>query len=232
MNPLHQLLQLQRTDEEIQAKKQRLREVLLAQKGNETLEQVRRRRQGSEETFRDAQSRQKALEFELAQLDDKRGRSSDRLYSGKVKNPKELADLQQEIESLGRRRSELEDELLDVMMESEVAQQEDEEARAALQEVEAGWEEKRVVLSAEQDELATRVNALLAKRQKQADALEPKLLAAYESTRSKRGGVAMAPVQSGMCQACGVRVSSNKVSAAQNGDLRRCGSCDRILVIL
>lgn len=231
MNQLHHLLKLQEIDDEIRSGKQRLREVLLAQKGNEALERARERRERSGEALAEVQRRQKALEFELAQVYDKRQRSSDRLYSGKVKNPKELADLQQEIESLARRRSDLEDDLLEVMMEAEGAQEEDDEAAAELAEVEGAWAEEKTALSEEQDALATRLNEVLAAREKQAGRVDQKHLTAYENTRQKRGGMAMAVVKDGLCQACGVRVSSSKVSAAQDGALMRCGSCDRILVI-
>lgn len=231
MNQLHLLYHLQETDHEITAKKQRLREVLLAQKGNPALDQARQRRAESEEMLGDARARQKDLELQLAQIVDKRRRSSDRLYSGKVTNPKELSDLQHEIDSLARRRSDLEDEVLEAMLEAETAQEQDAAARDYLAEVEEEWAQQKEALAAEQDQLANRLNTLIEKRQQQAARIEPKFLTAYDSTRQKRGGVAMAVVQDGSCQVCSVRISSSKVSLAQTGALARCGSCDRILVI-
>lgn len=230
MNPLHQLNHLQQIDEEIGAKKQRLREVLQAQKGNEALEQARTRHERSSEALSEARAQQKELEFELGQVTTKRQRSEDRLYSGKVKNPKELEDLQRENESLGRRRDDLEEELLEAMMFVEGAQEEDEEADAQLEALTADWAQEKAALAREQEELATRLNDLLAQRKEQAARIDAKYLSAYEKTRSKRGtGVAV--VQDGMCTACGVRASAGKVRAAQGGELVRCGSCDRILVV-
>lgn len=231
MNQLHQLLKLQEIDSDIQTSKKRLHEVLQAQKGNEKLEQARERRGESAEGLAQIDRREKALEFELQQVSSKRQRSSERLYSGKVTNPKELADLQQEIESLDRRRSDLEDDLLQVMMEAEAAQEEDDEVAADVREIEAAWERKRASLAQEQDELATHLNELLARRKEQTARLDRKHLSAYETTLQKRGGVAVTVVISGMCLTCGVRVSSKKVNAAQEGALVRCGSCDRIIVI-
>jgi predicted nucleic acid-binding Zn-ribbon protein len=100
-----------------------------------------------------------------------------------------------------------------------------------MQEVEAFWERKRASLAQEQDELATHLNQLLATRKEHTAHLDQKLLSAYETTLQKRGGVAVTVVISGTCLTCGVRVSSSKVSAAQEGALVRCGSCDRIIVI-
>lgn len=231
MNQLHQLLKLQEIDHDIRAGKDRLREVLQAQKSNEKLEEARAQRTKSQETLQEAQRQQKALEFELNQVTSKRKRSSDRLYSGKVTNPKELEDLQLEVESLDRRRNELEDELLEAMFATESAQEEDDEVDAVVESLEAQWAEKKAKLADEQDQLARQLNELIAAREQQASRIGQKMLAAYEETRQKRGGVGVAVVLGGLCQSCGVRVSSNKVSAAQSGTVVRCGSCDRILVV-
>ncbi|MEZ4515948.1 MAG: hypothetical protein R3C44_03590 [Chloroflexota bacterium] len=53
----------------------------------------------------------------MGSVNDKARRQSEqRLYSGDVKNPKELTDLQHEIESLGRRRDTLETDVLEALM--------------------------------------------------------------------------------------------------------------------
>jgi hypothetical protein len=62
------------------------------------------------------QTQQRGLNLELAGVNDKARRSEQRLYSGNVKNPKELTDLQNEIEALGRRRAALEDEIIEAMI--------------------------------------------------------------------------------------------------------------------
>lgn len=231
MNPLHQLYHLHQVDSEIATKKARLREVLQAQKGNAALERARAQHEKSSAALSEARAQQKELEFELGQVTKKRQQSEDRLYSGKVTNPKELEDLQREIESLGRRRDDLEDEVLEAMMAVEGAQEEDAETGATLETLEAEWEEDKASLAQEQDELATRLNELLARREEQTARIDGKFLTAYEKTRSKRG-TAIAVLEDGMCSACGVRASAGKVRSAQVGELVRCGSCDRLLVML
>jgi hypothetical protein len=56
------------------------------------------------------EKRQRALEGELQVLIAKITEVEQRLYGGKVGNPKELAELQQDVAALGRRRQALEDE--------------------------------------------------------------------------------------------------------------------------
>ena len=221
MSQLHFLYRLQQIDDEIRAKKQRLREVLNAQKQNGELVAARASKEKSDSRLQKARSRQKDLELELGSVSDKARRTEERLYSGKVQNTKELRDLQEGVASLGRRRSVLEDEILDVMMVVEEAEAENEEVSAELAEIEAEWEQTVAGLQEEQNELAVRVNQLLEQRQEQVGKIE-----------QRRRGIAVAAVKDGLCEVCGVRISANKVQAARMGEVVDCGSCGRILVVL
>lgn len=229
MSQLQQLYRLQQIDNEIREKKQRLREVMRALKDDEEVAAARRRREQTEEVLRKVQGQQKELELQLGSVNEEAQRSEDRLYSGKVTNPKELSDLQQKIASLGRRKEMLEDEILETMMAVEEAQEADEAAGERLREVEAAWEEERERLTKAQDELAEEAGRLLQQREKQVDRIDDKMLAAYEDTARRRGGVAVAPLVQQVCQACTVRVSATKARAAQEGELVYCSSCKRIL---
>ncbi|HEU4488534.1 MAG TPA: hypothetical protein VFS38_04545, partial [Actinomycetota bacterium] len=64
---------------------------------------------------------QDRLESEISSLEQKLQREQERLYSGQVSNPRELAGLQAEVEMLIRRRGALEDELLEVMVARDAA---------------------------------------------------------------------------------------------------------------
>lgn len=229
MSQLQQLYRLQQIDNEIREKKQRLREVMRALKDDEELVAARRRKEQTEEALHKVQGQQKDLELQLGSVNEEAQRSEDRLYSGEVTNPKELSDLQQKIASLGRRKEMLEDQVLETMMAVEEAQEVDEAAGERLREVEAAWEEERERLTREQDELAEEAGRLLQQREKQVDLIDDKMLAAYEDTARRRGGVAVAPLVQQVCQACTVRVSATKARAAQEGELVYCSSCKRIL---
>lgn len=229
MSQLQQLYRLQQIDNEIREKKQRLREVMRALKDDEELVAARRRKEQTEEALHKVQGQQKELELQLGSVNEEAQRSEDRLYSGKVTNPKELSDLQQKIASLGRRKEMLEDQILETMMAVEEAQEVDEAAGERLREAEAAWEEERERLTREQDELAEEAGRLLQQREKQVDLIDDKMMDAYEDTARRRGGVAVAPLVQQVCQACTVRVSATKARAAQEGELVYCSSCKRIL---
>lgn len=231
MSQLHHVYRLQQIDDEIRAKKQRLREVLNAQKENGELVAARARKAAVETRLQQARKQQKELELELGSVTDKARRTEQRLYSGKVQNTKELRDLQEGVAALGRRRETLEDEILEVMMAVEEAQAEDEKVGAMLAGIESEWEQTLSTLQQEQNELAVRVNKLLELRQEQVERIDHPLLQTYRAVGERRRGVAVAAVKHEMCEVCGVRLSTNVVQAARMGEVAFCGSCGRILVI-
>lgn len=229
MSQLQQLYRLQQLDNEIREKKQRLREVMQALKDDEEVVAARKQKERTGAALQKAQARQKELELQLGSVSDEARRSEDRLYSGDVTNPKELSDLQQKIASLGRRKDALEDQVLEMMLSVEEAQEVDEAAAERLREAEAEWEARRERLEQEQDTLAEEAGRLLQQREKQADRIDDKMMSIYQDTASRRGGIAVAALVQQVCQACTVRVSATKARAAQTGELVYCSSCGRIL---
>jgi predicted nucleic acid-binding Zn-ribbon protein len=229
MGQVQSLYRLQQTDTEIQQKKQRLGQVIRAQKETEALLAARRRAQKASVELQRWQTRQTDLTLELEGLNQKAQRSEKRLYSGNVKNPKELSDLQQEIDSLGRRRATLEDKLLEAMIMIEEAEAEKEAADEALADIESEWEQSQARLKQEQDELATRLNELSELRQQQLPSVPAGALAEYEAIKQERSGLAVVRLKRNICQGCQLTVSAQKVKEAQEGELVYCGSCGRIL---
>ena len=65
------------------------------------------------------QIKMRALELEIKGIVDKCAAAEKRLYSGIVTNPKEMADLQREIDSHNRHQVKLDDELAEAQLEAE-----------------------------------------------------------------------------------------------------------------
>lgn len=229
MSQIRLLYRLQEMDNEIRAKKQRLGDVLRLQKEDEQLRQAREGAAVAMQHRDKWQKQRKKLETEIADLERKSHQASDRLYSGNVKNPKELTDLQHQIEAFGRHRSTLEDELLEAMLELEEAETQFAAATSHLQKTEASWEKSNAGLRQEQEQLALALHDLMGRRQEMTKLLKPTSLTLYEQQAKKSGGVAVAMVQYNLCNVCQVSVSALKIKAAQEGELVYCGSCGRIL---
>lgn len=229
MSQVSQLYKLQQIDTEIRDKTQRLREVLQAQKGNDALQAAQRRVETAVSALQSWQTKHKDLSLELDGLNNKMKNSENRLYSGKVTNPKELADLQSEVASLGRRREVLEEEVFEAMLMIEDAQDEKGHADQQLADIQADWDQKTAALKQEQNELALRIHHLNGKRKAHAGNIPAAALARYQQIAKKKGGVAVAKLRVNQCMACQISASANKVKEAREGKLVFCGGCGRIL---
>jgi predicted nucleic acid-binding Zn-ribbon protein len=230
MSQVRQLYNLQQIDTEIRQKKQRLGEVIQLQRETEELLAARQRAQLAGEELQTWQTRQKELDLELGSLTSEARRTDQRLYSGNVKNPKELEDLQNKVQELGRRRAALEDEILEAMIMIEEGQEEKDSADQSLADVQTAWKKSQESLQQEQNKLALRLHELMAARQKKIVLIEKPLLVQYEQLRSHKGdGVAVAGLVDNRCAGCHLTVSAVKVTRVERGEIVTCGGCGRML---
>jgi uncharacterized protein len=229
MSQIELLYRLQQIDDELRQKKSRLTEVIRAQRGNAEVEAARQRAARATAVYKKFQTRQTDLNLELNGINDKMKRSEVRLYSGLVKNPKELADLQQEIGALARRCSALEDEILDTMIALEEAEAEKEAADQVLVTLEKEWEQTTAALQREQAVLAQRSSQLAELRQQQVRRLTPAALVEYEAIGQHRGSVAVVGLSGNICQGCRLTVPASVVKAAGQEQLVNCPNCGRLL---
>ena len=172
------------------------------------------------------------LEGEVELLDQKISREEQRMFAGTVSNPKELSSLQAEVESLKRKKSGLEDQLLEVM-----------EAREASSATVARITGERDQASAEAKELGDKVSILsadidaqLAQHSSQRDQVAAEipadLLSLYDKIRVKNQGVGAAALEQGTCQGCHTKLPQGEIERMRSeGGLQRCDNCRRILVI-
>jgi len=230
MHRTERLYRLQCTDSEFDRLTRRLQEVEASLGETEELRQAHLDLQTVEQELHQLQARLRDLELENASLADKLEANEQRLYSGTVRNPKELTSLQEENEYLRRRKSQFEDVILEVMIEVEESQEQAHSARAHLAQVEERWRAEQERLTAERAELQASLAALSEKRQALRAAIPPDDLETYDDLRRRKGGQAVALLQEGTCQGCRVSLPSSKAQQVRQGDvLVFCGSCGRIL---
>jgi len=223
------LYDLQQIDTEIRTKKQRLGEVLRMQKEPPALVTAREQAAAAEAELNRWRARHRDLTLEIATLADKAKRSEERLYSGTVKNPKELNDLQHEVEALGRRRATLEDESLSMMMAVDERQTAGETAAAEVTRLAEAFGTSVATLKTEQQALATQLNRLIEKRQRQLALAQPASLKIYDQLMQEKRGLAVAGLRGSKCQGCQVTISGSTIRAVDEGRLVHCDSCGRIL---
>ena len=153
------------------------------------------------------------------------------LYGGKVRNPKELQDLQLELAALKRHLGVLEDRQLEVMVVVE-----DLEAAAAQKhqeflQVVAKTEEQHAQLRGELTSLEKDRERLNVERQAAENTISSSDLAIYQQLRKSRNVLAVAKIADRTtCGACGASLTPSLLQAANAPtQLARCASCGRIL---
>jgi predicted nucleic acid-binding Zn-ribbon protein len=175
---------------------------------------------------------QRELEW---QVDDLRSRLSDvegKLYGGSVRNPKELASIQEETNILRGQLRRREDELLDLMVRVEERQTALREAEESLTEVEGRWRQDQKELTSEKEKLEGELAGLKERRRQQTGLIEARVLALYDNLWERRQGRAVAKVERGMCGGCRISLPMTVLQKARSGmDVVQCVSCERILYV-
>jgi predicted nucleic acid-binding Zn-ribbon protein len=181
----------------------------------------------------DLKREQAKAEADVEQVSTRIARDRTRLNAGQVSSPKELENLQSEIESLLRRQSDLEDVELEVMERRESTQA---RLAAAGDERKAGAADIESVTARRDEQLAEidEQQAKAADRRAAVVAEEPAdLVDLYEKLRVQHGGVGAAALRRGQCQGCHLTLNTvdlNAIRAAAPDEVIRCEECRRILV--
>lgn len=171
------------------------------------------------------------LENQIEASEEKRKATESRLYSGSVGNPKELQDMQMEVESLARRRAQLDDELLQLMMERDQASQDMAECRQRLDEAQGEHDKLQRDLRKEKAALSRELESLMTKRKSALAKAPAAALQAYQNMRRAKGNRPVAVLREKTCTICGIKQDSTVLAAISRGkDLVNCSNCGRILL--
>ncbi len=157
------------------------------------------------------------LELEAKSNDARIKEIQDRLYGGRLTNPKELEGFEKEVEMLKRQRSRLDDQLLELMEAADLAQARADSSAAAVRQAEGLRAGDIELLSKEREVLAVRLSDLAAERDDIRVGLDPAYLRVYDRLRTKTGR-ALATLRKDACSACGVAIPTGMV---QRGASRR-----------
>ena len=227
-----QLYELQEVDLEIDAKRERLTQVMGRLGESEVLDEAHLSLARDEEKLVELQRIQREVEREVEDLQAKAAVATDKLYGGTVKNPKELSSLQEQLSNFRRKIGEGDDKTLDIMSEVEAAQNNVSVKRSEVAKIEEEWQAEQASLSQEQTELSATLSTLEQKRKELASKLDTVSLELYEDIRQKRQGRAVAKLERGMCQGCRIALPMSELQRARMGqELVQCGSCERVLYV-
>ena len=176
---------------------------------------------------------QNKAEADVEQVRTRINRDRQRLDGGMIASPKELENLQSEIQSLQRRQSDLEEIVLDVMERRETNQAGLDESTAERASIESELQTVTAARDAALAELDEQAAKATAKRGQIAEAIAGELLDLYDKLRVQHGGVGAAALRHRRCQGCNLNINTvdlNAIRAAADDEVLRCEECRRILV--
>jgi hypothetical protein len=227
-----EIVTLQGLDAEAAILRDTLVEVERKLAGDEALDLARAALEEAESAVAASQRDQRRLDGEIAGYTAKTEPEEKRLYDGSVKNPKELGNIQREVESLKAARGKLEDELLELLarLETESALRATLAAQLAAQEARRAAE--LVSLQSEATRLGGLIAAAEAKSQVQRLKVPPVSARLYDEVRRRKGGMAIARITGGTCGGCRISLPDQLRRRALNSEIpAQCPNCDRILYV-
>lgn len=233
-----------------------LEALLLVQERDTILDQLRHRRETlparadlaaraaelrrAEETRAEVGARHRTVLAEEKRIDDeaqavgeRAEEVSKRLYSGTVSSPRELQAMQADVDMLQRRRSDLEDEELEVMEQREALDAELATLDGSIASLQGAIAELQSGIAAAEAEIDAEIATEVAARAGLASGVRDSLLRDYERRRAQNRGAGAARLVGTTCQACHLTIPSTEaeqIRRAAGNEVAYCDNCSAILV--
>ena len=230
MSLASRLYSLQVTDTQLRDAQRTLKDINRRLEHNEELAAAEADLTEKNEKLEAAQKTQRTLEYEVDDLSAKIKDVSNRLYGGGVKNPKELMGLEQDLQSLKRRRSKQEELLIDAMDTTERLEASAQAAHEEAERLRAAWEKEAAELAAARDTAQDDIARLQQFRSATRHEVEPETMSLYDD-RVKSKAIAVVKVEGGRCKGCNITVPTGQWQRARSGDVVQCPSCARIIYV-
>ena len=171
-------------------------------------------------------------EVEVEQVADRMTKDEARLSGGQA-SPKELEQLQHELGTLAKRKSELEDGELEIMIRHDGAKQKVE----SLKSDEDGLKKLELELNIRLENAKTEIDREIALKNSERTLLVPKidtaLIELYEKVKASGSGIGAALLIGNTCDGCRLAINAvemERIKSLDSEEVLRCEECRRILV--
>lgn len=229
MNQSFNLFQLQKIDTQIDQIDARLKEIAALLLANEHIKVAEQKVLESKKVLEQGRQSVRKKEEEIKTLRIKKEFSEASLYGGKISNPKELKDIQNEIASINKRISGLEDLQLETMIEVEQSEKNLQADELSLAQKQADFIQQNSKLLGEQTHLKTQKDRFQSERNIPLSAISSENLAVYQKLRIQKRGIAIVRVEDGACTACGTTLRPEEIQSAKSPTQIVFCSCGRII---
>jgi predicted nucleic acid-binding Zn-ribbon protein len=230
MSQTFKLYRLQQLDSQLDQGRKRISEIDRALSDNQRLRNAEMTAKAAATALENSQKTLRKAELNVQSQKLKIEQTEATLYSGKVRNPKELQDLENESAALRRYLEVLEERQLEAMLTEEECQEKFDHDKSTLDNVSAETSDLSQQLTAEKRELEKTIARLEGERKAAVKSIPESDLGIYEQLRRKRRGIAVALVSENFCSACGSTLSAAELYEARSpNSITRCESCGRLL---
>ena len=177
-----------------------------------------------------ARSAQRQLEVEADDLRAKIGPVEQKLYGGSVRNPKELQDLQADVDQLKRHLSSIEDQDIAALAAVEEAERVAVTQQSVVATLESEWRAEQAELKESVQQLDVEIAELEGRRAEQSGAIDPEMVKTYDHVRFRHQGRGVAKVDRNVCLGCRIALPPLILNKARTANgFAQCPNCERIL---
>lgn len=227
---LAQLHELQKVDYQIYQREQTLKALDTGDAQKQHAIDVMKRHDASAAALKKVEAEQRDAELALKTLEGKKAAIHQKLYSGKVNNPKELGDLEKDEVMLAGQVGHQEEVLLELMDRTEAAQTQESALAQELDTAKRKWKDAMLHSQSENARLQKELAVLRPERERLAAQVEKPLLRRYDEIRKAREGIGLAVTDNDMCSVCRMKITPQTLLELREGeDLTFCDNCGRIL---
>jgi predicted nucleic acid-binding Zn-ribbon protein len=164
------------------------------------------------------------------ELQNKIAFSESTLYGGMVKNPKELQDLQKELDSLKKRVKSMEEEHLNALRDFEESQVFVDSAESALMSISEQRANLSEALLSERETLLSQIKTYNQEYLVTSSNLPDDVKKIFETLFRTKKGKAVAVVEDNTCSICGITVRDSLIQQIKTSkQITYCSSCGRML---
>jgi predicted nucleic acid-binding Zn-ribbon protein len=224
------LFRLQQIDTQLDQANNRLKEIEKAISENPLLDQASQVLQEAEKSLATQNKALIKAEDAVRAQRTKIEQTESTLYSGRITNPKELQDLQNETAALKRYLLVLEDRQLEVMIFYDEAHEKLQAALSHFEQLSIQVKQENQELLNEQGGIQKDIERISHEKQSLVNSLNTELMYLYEELRRNKRGIAVAIISDNMCTACGYSLTAALVQMAHSpNQITYCPSCGRVL---
>ncbi|MEI7833656.1 MAG: C4-type zinc ribbon domain-containing protein [bacterium] len=227
---LNKLHEVQKLDYQIY---QREQEIAALDSGEELKQQaivLLKRSDELAKALTKIEAKLKDADLAMKSVETKRDNVHKKLFSGTVNSPKELTDLQKDLDMLKDQVGHAEEIVLEAMDDAEGVRAQVADVNEKLTAAKTRWQRVVAHTQAETKRLKAEIAVLVPPRAVAAAEVERMLLRRYDELRTRHQGIGMAVTGNNICPACHMTLTAQTLENMREGEIITCcDNCGRIL---